>query len=72
MQTKHVGIRLGEFIVHHVDPLFDFCRAGWLLRLFEQSRHERIVRDADDGNDLSHAYLRRFVELVSITASLIF
>ncbi|HKY09187.1 MAG TPA: hypothetical protein VJQ55_13130, partial [Candidatus Binatia bacterium] len=35
--------------------------AGRLLRLLEHARHERVMRDADDRNDLSHGSPPAFV-----------
>jgi hypothetical protein len=51
---EHVGLGIGQLLPHHRDTLFHFGGAGRLLRLFEQSRHERIVRDADNRNDFCH------------------
>ena len=51
---EHVRFRFGELLPHHRDSFFDFLGARRLLRLFEQTRHERVMRDADDRNDLCH------------------
>ncbi len=51
---QHVGLRLGKLLPHHGDSFFDLGGAGRLLWLFEQPRHERIVSNADDRNDLCH------------------
>src|SRR5689334_6611977 len=61
-RDEHVGLRLGELCLHQRDALENFFRAGRTRRLLEEPRHEGVVRDADDGNNLSHADSRQAAE----------
>jgi hypothetical protein len=52
--NEYVDFGLGKLLAHHGDAFFDFRGARRLLQLLEEARHEWIVGDADDRNDLGH------------------
>ena len=52
--NEHVGLRLGEFFPHHSDAFQHFFASRRPLGLLEEPRHEGVVGDANDRDDLGH------------------